>query len=232
MRSSIKALVVVCVLAMSVEAQEVVPATGAGARAVLFSFSGLATLGAGNFDGGVGARYFLSDALAVRGGVRFATAGQDIPANPAAGNTGIDGSRSATVIGVSGAVEFRMAKKRVSPYFGGGASLTMTSTESKSDEQGAPPPVQTVVKNDTGGENVDGVFYRSGTTLAIFGMFGVEFFVYNEMSLSAEYRLGYAMTSRPDEETTVGPVTTTVQAGGGSTLGFTNGGALTLSVYF
>lgn len=232
MRSAWIIVLTLCFVTVSVQAQGVVPATGAGAKAVLFSFSGLATLGAGNFDGGIGGRYFLTDAMSVRGGVRFASAGQDVPANAPAGQQGVDGSLSALVYGVSGAVEIRMARKRVSPYLGGGVSITMTSTESKSSEQGNPPPAQTVVKNDNGGEVVNGTFYSAGTTLSLFGLFGVEFFLYEEMSLAAEYRLGYASTSRPDEETTVGPTTTTVQSGGGSTLGFTNGGALTLAVYF
>jgi len=234
MKSIVSLFTVLALLTVTSHAQEVVPATGAGARAVLFSFAGLSFLGAGNFNGGVGGGYFLSDAMAVRGGVQFASASQDNPANPGVNQQGIDGSRSALTYGVSAALEIRMAKRRVSPYFGGGVLFTVSSTELNSAEVGNPPPTQTVTKNSAGGLIVNGTTYTAGTTLTVFGMMGVEFFLYNEMSLAAEYRLGYGSTSRPDQEISNGTTTTTTttKVGGGSTLGFSNGGALTLSVYF
>ena len=40
-------------------AQKDGPFIGAGSKAVLFNFSGLANLGANNFDGGAGFKFFL-----------------------------------------------------------------------------------------------------------------------------------------------------------------------------
>lgn len=224
-------LVSAFLLASTVQAQDVMPVYGAGAKAVLFSFSGLATLGAGTFDGGVGGKYYLSDEMAVRGGLQFASASQDVAANPNPGQTGTDGSLSASRIGVSAAVELHMTKKRVSPYIGGGVMFSTTSTESKSVEVGAPPATPTTTKNDVSGEVVNGSFYQGASTFTVFGMLGVEFFLYNEMSLSAEYRIGFSSSSRPDMEMSNGTVTVTQKVGGGSTIGFSTGGALTLAVY-
>ncbi len=212
-------------------AQDVVPSLAGGSKAVLFSFGGFSFLSAGTFDGGIGARYYLSNDLAVRAGVQFTSASQTNPANPVAPNTGEDGSASASALGVSGAAEWHMGRARVIPYIGAGLSLTTTSTESKNVVTGNPPPAQTTTKNRSAGESVNGIGYVGGSSFQVFGLLGVEFFLYKEVSLAAEYRLGYASTSRKDQEVTTGTTTTTTKIGSGSTLGISNSGSLTLAVY-
>ena len=212
--------------------QDVVPSLAGGSKAVLFSFGGLAFLSAGTFDGGVGARYYLSDGFAVRAGLQFTSASQTNPANPVAPQTGEDGKASASAFGLSGAAELHMGKGRVIPYVGAGLGFTTTSTESKNIVVGNPPPAQTTTKNRTAGETVNGTAYTSGSALQVFGLLGVEFFLYKELSLAAEYRLGYMSTSRPDQEVTSGTTTTTTKVGSGSTVGISNSGLLTLAVYF
>lgn len=227
-------LLVVAILVLAsgaVQAQDVVPSISAGSKALLFSFSGLAFLNAGAFDGGVGAKYFLSENLAVRGGLNFVSASQTVPANPNPAQQGIDGSISATTIGVSAAAELHMGKGRVRPFLGGGAAFAMTSTENKSDEVGNPPPAQTVIKNRIGGETIDGTNYQGATTLSVFGLAGFEFFLYKEVSLSAEYRLGFTTSGLKDQEVTAGTVTATTKAGTATGIGFASSGALTLAVY-
>jgi len=91
-----------------------------GSKAVLFSFSGLSFLGADNFDGGTGMKFFFNSPMALRVGVLVNTSGTTIPANPGVGESGIDGSTSQTTFGAETALEFHLTTSRVSPYFGGG----------------------------------------------------------------------------------------------------------------
>ena len=226
------AVVALTTLVSLSSAQDVIPSLAGGSKAILFSFGGLSFLSAGTFDGGIGARYYLSDGFAVRAGLQFTSASQTNPANPAAPQTGEDGKASSSAFGLSGAAEWHMGKARVIPYFGAGLSFTTTSTESKNAVVGNPPPAQTTTKNRTAGETVNGTAYVSGSALQVFGLLGVEFFLYKELSLAAEYRLGYMSASRPDQEVTAGTTTTTTKVGSGSTVGISNSGLLTLAVYF
>ena len=77
-----------------------------GSKAVLFSFSGLSNLGANNFDGGAGIKFFLTPPMALRFGVQVGLSGSTIPANPSTGETGIDGSTSQTTFGIEAALEY------------------------------------------------------------------------------------------------------------------------------
>ncbi len=212
--------------------QDVIPSVGPGSKAVLFSFGGLSFLSAGTFDGGVGARYYLNENMSVRAGLQFTSASQTTSANPGAGQVGADGSASATVIGVEGAAEWHMGKGRVIPYMGLGAGFSTTSTDSKPAVTGIAPLTQSETKNAQGGLTVNGNTYSGGTTFQVFALAGVEFFLYKELSLSAEYQLGYMSVSRKDQEFIVGGTTTTTKVGSASNVGITNSGLLTLSVYF
>jgi opacity protein-like surface antigen len=210
--------------------QDVSPSLGAGSKAMLFTFSGLSFLGANAFDGGFGAKYYLAGPLALRAGLQFTVANQDIPANPPAGVTGTDGSRSATGYGISAAVEYHFLTTRVSPYVGGGLSFNNLTTETKSAV--IAPATQTITKNSQTAVAINGTNYTAGMNLGVGGLAGVEFFVTKEISLSGEYQLGYTMTSHPDQEVTNGNTTVTTQVGGGTTIGIGAVGALTLAVYF
>jgi outer membrane protein W len=212
--------------------QDVVPSIGPGSKAVLFSFGGLSFLSAGTFDGGLGGRYYLSESMSVRAGIQFTSASQTTSANPGTIQVGADGRASATVMGLEGAAEWHMGKGRVMPYVGLGAAFSTTSTDSKPVIVGLPPLTQPETKNATGGLTVNGTTYRGGTSFQIFGLAGVEFFLYKELSLAAEYQLGYTTTSRKDQEVTSGGTTTTTKVGSASNIGITNSGVLTLSVYF
>ncbi|HWP82494.1 MAG TPA: outer membrane beta-barrel protein [Bacteroidota bacterium] len=222
----------VVLFALPARSQDVVPSIQASSKALLFSFSGFSFLSAGNFEGGIGGKYYLSETMAVRGGVQFASASQDVPANPATGQTGTDGEISASRFGVAGAVELHLSKGRVRPYVGGGLGFSTTSTESKNAVVGNPPPSQTTTKNRQVGESIGGVTYTAGSMLSIYGLAGVEFFLYKEISLAAEYRLGFSSISRPDQEVTSGTTTVTTKVGGSSAIGVNSAGVLTLAVYF
>lgn len=207
-------------------AQGVAPNLVKGSKSMLFSFNGLSNLGAGNFEGGVGVKYYYKAGLAFRASLQFSTLSEDIPANPPAGVQGIDGERSGSSFGVSAAAELHRGTGRVSAYFGGGLGFSKTSTESKSAVIGTAS--QTIVKNRQAGE----LGFLGGSSFNLFALAGVEFFIFKEVSLAAEYRLGFLKLSRADQETTSGNQTSTIKVGDRSGFGIDNAGVLTLAVYF
>jgi len=211
--------------------QGVTPDLAKGKTAMLFSFSGLSNLNAGDFEGGLGVKYYYQQDLALRLGLQFATASEDVPANPSPGQTGIDGEQSATRFGISAAAELHRGVGRANAYLGAGLGFSRTSTESKSPALGAIS--QVVVKNNDGGENIAGAgTFFGGSAFSLFALAGVEFFVVKEVSLAAEYRLGFLSLSRADEERTAGNQTLTTKVGGSSSVGIANSGVLTLAFYF
>jgi hypothetical protein len=206
--------------------QDNVLGPSAGSKGILFSFDGLANLGAGTYAGGFGAKLYLSDYMAVRGMLQLALASQTIPANPAPGQASADGSKSGNSFGVGGAIELHLTKSRISPYIGGGILFSTTSTESKNAVVGG--AAQATIKNNLNGETVNGSNFQAGTTIMIGGIIGMEYYVTNGVSLSAEYQIGFTSFSQKDEEYPGG----TAKGGSGSLIGISTAGALTLAVYF
>jgi len=199
------------------------PGSAAGDKGILFQFSGLNVLGAGAYNGGFGAKIFLSDYMAVRGVISLGISSSKTPANPPTGQVGVDGENSSSTFGIGGAIEIHLTKSRISPFIGGGVMLTTRSTESKPAAYGAPgvPINQTVTKNAGG-----------YTEFSFGGILGVEYYVTDGVSLSAEYLVGVALTSNKDIEVTTATTTTTTAQGSSTNIGITNGGTLTLAVYF
>ena len=194
-----------------------------GSKAFLFEFSGLDNLSANSFNGGVGGKYYIKSNMAVRGGLQFVNINQDFPFQ---GTGGIDGEAQASQYGIFGAIEIHLDTSRVNPYWGAGLGISFTSTESKTTE--ADPIDQETIQN-----NRDGEFgYFGGTEFNIFGMVGVEIFILKNLSLAAEYRLGFSTISRYDEEVTQGNVTVTTKQGSINQIGIESSGVLTLAVYF
>ena len=206
-------------------AQKDGPFIAAGSKAVLFSFSGLSNLGANNFDGGAGMKFYLTTPLALRVGVQVGISGTTIPANPGTNESGIDGSTSSTTFGIEGAVEYHITTSRLTPYFGGGVGFGMISNESKPPVTGTGTLYQRTTKNGPG----------AGTTLNFFALMGVEYFIVNEISLAAEYRLGYSLLSPKDTEVSSSDpnfTTVTTKNTSSHSLYLNSTGVLTLAVYF
>ena len=220
------------VLTSSVCYAQDTPDMTAGTKALLFTFNGLSFISAGNFDGGGGFKYYIAEGLAVRGALVFSNAHNTLAANPVAPATGTDGSQSATTAGFSAALERHLAKARVSPYIGGGGSFSVTSTEAKNIVVGNPPPAQTTIKNAGAGETINGQFFQGGRTGGVFGLIGFEFFLKKEISFSGEYRLGYATTSRKDQQISVAGATVTTKVGSSHAFNLASQGLFTLAVYF
>lgn len=218
-------------LMQSLALAQVTPALQSGSKALLFNFSGLDNLNANSFNGGIGVKYYLSPSTAFRGGLQFASASEDNPANPPSGVQAQDGEISGTRVGIAGALEFHSGTGRVTPMWGLGAAISITSTERKNPNFG-PASDQIIVKNSANGENINGLNFEGGSQLDLFALFGAEFFIVKEASLAAEYRFGFSKISRKDQETTQGPNTSTTKLGGGSGFGIATAGVLTLAIYF
>ena len=210
-------------------AQDFATSVGQGSKGLLFSFSGLSNLGVNNFNGGLGGKFFLSNAMALRAAILFSHANQEVLANPGVGQVGTDGSQTGTEFGISAGMEYHLLSTRVSPYVGAEIGFSSASTESKSAGSVTPPTVftQTTTKNSTGGL----LGYLAGMNISISAILGVEFFLTKELSLAGEYQLGYGMLSRPDMEVITGPTTTKTKSGSFSAIGVSTT-ALTLAVYF
>lgn len=221
---------ILCLLPALAFAQ-VTPNLQSGTKALLFNFTGLDNLNANSFNGGFGGKLYLSPTMAVRGGLQFVSANQDRPANAPAGTQAQDGEVSASTLGFNGAIEIHSGASRVSPFLGVGAGFSTTSTENKNINFG-PSSSQRVVKNDPDGETINGNTFTAGNRFDIFGLIGAEFFIVKELSLAAEYRLGFSKISGKDAEVSQGTNSDKFKVGGTSGFGIATGGALTLSFYF
>lgn len=210
---------------------QVTPRLQSGGKALLFSFSGLDNLNANSFNGGFGGKYFLSPTMALRLGVQLATASQDIPANPPAGLDGQDGKISGGAWGLNGALELHGGTGRVSPFVGLGIAYSTTSTENK-DANIGPASGQTVIKNNPSGETIGGITFVPGNRFDVFALLGAEFFIVKELSLAAEYRLGFSNIAGKDVEVTQGTSSNKFKVGGTSGFGVDTAGVLTLAFYF
>ncbi|MDR3666271.1 MAG: outer membrane beta-barrel protein [Ignavibacteriaceae bacterium] len=220
------ALIIVIFTCISFAQKDHDPFMYTGSKAILFSFSGLSNLGANNFDGGAGIKFFLTSPMALRIGVQVNAAGTTTPANPITGEVGLDGSTTSTTIGVDAALEYHMTTTRLSPYFGGGVGFATTSNQSIPAVTGTTAPLYQITTKDGPG---------AGLTFNVFALMGAEYFIVNEVSLSAEYRLGYSLLSPSDMVvSTSRPNVPSVTTKGVSShdLYLNSAGFLTLAIYF
>jgi opacity protein-like surface antigen len=140
-----------------------------GDKAILFNFVGLNNLGLNGYMGGFGAKYFLSNGLALRALLQF----------------GIDDSTTKTTpkttdntftIGVGGAVEYHLPLfSSVSPYLGGEVGY-ITSTYKH---------------NHFAGDETK----TTSTTFEVGALGGVEYYFNQNLSLGAEYQFGLSTAS-------------------------------------
>jgi hypothetical protein len=221
-----KVALIMAFLVCTTFAQKDNPFIYSGSKAVLFSFSGLSNLGANNFDGGAGIKFFLTPPMALRIGVQLNSSGTTTPANLVGTQVGIDGSTTSTTFGADVALEYHFTTTRCTPYFGGGIGFSMSTNERKPVVTGPSAPVyQDTYKNEAG----------AGTSLNFFALMGVEYFIVNEISLAAEYRLGYSLLSPKDTEhsnSAPGFITITTKGTSSHSLYLNSTGVLTLAVYF
>ena len=214
-------------------AQDFQPAAKSGAKSLNFTFAGLGGFGIGpaGVNGGFGVSYFMSNDAALRLGLQIKSNSSTQPWNDPSGNgtnPGADGSTSNFALGVG--IDYLMymysMTPRVKPYMGLGVFVTMNSSDTKFQISNAAANGQaTETKNGNGNE---------GLTFGAAGIAGAEFFLYSELSLSAEYQLNLiSMTSKSDRTQSSKGLSDVTTKQGGSTqiLGFGTVGA-TLHIYF
>jgi len=201
------------------------PLTQSGDKALLFDLGGLANLAAGNYGGGLGAKFYIAPDLALRLSLGFRTSTQTDKntQSPLPPDRIGESNLTSTEFSVAPAVTYNLAKSStVVAYVGGMVGLT--TTKEKREGNSAGPGVGF----DRGEE-----YRESTTTWGFAGILGAEWFPWENISLSAEYRLGYSRSSSTTESTTTA---TTVTVDGPTTSGFglgsANSAAFTLSFYF
>jgi opacity protein-like surface antigen len=213
-------------------AQDIVPAAKAGAKSFNFTFNGLGTFGIGpsGINDGLGLSYFMSNDAALRLGLQLKLTSSTTPWNDNSGNGSNPGSDgSASTFGLGLGADYLMyvsgMSPRVKPYMGAGVFVMLNSSDTKFGvANNAANGTETEEKNRNGNE---------GLSFGVAGIAGAEFFIYNELSLSAEYQLNViSLTSRADKvvSTKGHSDVTTKQGSAMQILGFGTVGA-TLHIY-
>lgn len=232
-----KKLIVLIVAALTAVgtlcAQEFKPVAKAGAKSLNFTFAGLGGFGIGpaGVNGGISGSYFTSNDAALRLGLQVVSNSSTQPWNDLSGNgtnPGSDGSASTFGLGVGFDYLSYLGSMtpRVKPYVGAGVFAKLTSSVTKpAIANSAGNGATTEIKNSNGND---------GLAFGLAGIAGAEFFLYPEISLSAEYQLNFiSMTLRSDQVISYkgNPSRTTKQGSATQILGFGTLGA-TLHIYF
>jgi opacity protein-like surface antigen len=225
MKRLITLIVVLSIVASVSLAADPKPVTNKGAKALLFDLGGLASLSAGNYGGGLGAKYYIATDLALRLSLGFRTSSETEKniQNPLPAGRLAESKLTSTAFTITPAVTYNIAKtSTVAAYVGG--MLSFTAAQDKREGNNT----NLNVGFDSGES------YRESTTAwGIAGILGVEWFPWENISFSGEYRLGYSYSSGETESVSTAATTTidgpnTSQFG----LGSANTAALTLAIYF
>jgi opacity protein-like surface antigen len=213
------------VASLAYAGDDVTPAAKAGAVSLNFTFGGLGAFNLGgsgpapfNTPAGISVSFFLGNTDAFRVGLQAQNWSQTIPWTGTV--SGTDGSNSALGLGLSGDyLKYIGTSSRVRPYLGLGVLVTYSTNDHKDPAAAGQTQQET---QDT---------QPAGLALGTRGILGAEFFIYNELSVSAEYQLNlYSLTSYSDTKRTVGTTTTATKYGSATQLfGF---GALGATVHF
>lgn len=227
-------LVAVIMLSSFTSAQDFqMKSLNAGDESINFTFGGLGAFGLGpaGISGGISGSYFLDGNSAVRIGLQVRSSSSTTPWNDLSGNAtnpGSDGSFSSFTLGIG--ADYLMYVKtsgRVRTYLGGGVSLSMLTSNNK-------PALPNSAGPGTVTETKNGTYGNEGTTIALAGLAGAEFFLYPELSISGEYQLNlFSLTSRSDTEVSIKGQSSVKSKKGSLTqiLGFGAAGA-TVHIYF
>jgi len=134
-----------------------------GSKAVLFNFDGF---NANEYQGGIGGKYFLSDAMTLRAMLMFGIDNSTI-------KTAIEQTDNSVSFGIGAGLEYHFPlTSNVSPYIGGALSYTTRA------ETVNPESAKTI--NDA---------------FELCALGGIEYFFSQTLSLCAEYQFGFTTTS-------------------------------------
>ncbi len=209
MKRFVFCLLALTFLAYGAQAAEV--NTSAGDKALVFQFSGLSALGLSGYNGGVGARYYLSDGMAIRPGLDIGVSSMETK-----GVAGFsDEKDSRTSLGLSVALEKHLTgPTAISPYIGAGLGFGMSSVV---EEPSVPssPASGTILKTTD-----------SSTNFGVFVLGGFEWGFTESLTLGGEYRAGLNYGSGDTETERQGAATVKTDETTSLNLGFS-----TASVY-
>jgi len=199
-----------------------------GDAAMLFSFSGLANLGANSYGGGFGYKKFMNDKMAIRGLIDLYNYSGTISWNPefwGEGYVGDDGKSTEFEVDLGVAAEIHRNTGKVDPYYGGGVGFTINRTKYVDPAVGIQGTALAAkeTKNDLDGD--------ARTVFSAFGLLGLEYTVNSLITLAAEYRLGFNFVGQPDMKETEPSGTETSYSGSKYTFISLGAQALTLAVY-
>ncbi len=205
-------------LVFRAHAQEITAKTKHQDAALLFQFNGFGNLATGGLGAvetprdasgastitvsGIGGKYFTAENVAVRAALTFARE----TASQAQSGSIAEFTEISTTIGVEGGAEVHLHNKRLSPYFGGliGYSRGAFSRTQSGSQSSA---------------------MRNGFGIA--GILGAEFFLFEQVSLAAEYRAVYQRTTVSNTLSNG----TRIDAPEQTKIGFFSQGFLTLGLY-
>jgi hypothetical protein len=223
-------LLAVSVLCANVFASDTKPMTKQGDTALLFTLGGLSNLAAGNFQGGLGLKYFILRNVAIRLGLGFSSSSEKFK-NPAVGPlppTVLGESKyTATTFSIAPGVVYDFATSgSVVAYVGGQVYFATTSREQDGTTSGNIPNPN---PSYTSGQKIK----ISTTDIGVGALVGVEWFAWDNISFGAEYGFGF-LTNSGKTEVTAGNTTTSTDSPTFTTISLTSlsGGNLTLAVYF
>ncbi len=167
MHRSIILLSLLTLFAVSgVVSQTLKPPSG-GNKALLFNFVGLSTISLDAYQGGIGGKYFLSDALALRAMLQLSVNDQTAKTTPQETNNTLG-------FGIGGALEYHLPlSSSVSPYLGGGLSVSMATNK----------------------QNQYAETKTTDLAIGVGVLAGVEYFFNQNLSLAGEYQFGFSASS-------------------------------------
>lgn len=203
-----------------------------GDKALLFQFNGLANLSAGSFMSSprtsigaldipqfnaIGVKYYFSDGFAGRAALLL---GYNSETEKAATGGFTDRKESSMGLGLEFGIQSNLIKSgSFVGYLGAVAGFAMINGTTEPSVI-SPPSTGTITKYDA-----------SGTMFGLGGIGGFEYFIYDRISLAAEYQFGITFGSGTYELTRQAQPTTTFDLPSFMSLGF-NTVSFKLAAYF
>lgn len=206
--------------------------TSAGDKALLFQFNGLANLGTGSFMSSpntsvgildipqfnaIGVKYYFSDGFAGRAALLL---GYNSETEKAGTGGFTDRKESSMGLGLEFGIQSNIIKSgSFVGFIGATAGFAMVSGTLEPSTV-SPPPTGVVTKYDA-----------SATMFGLGGIAGFEYFIYDRISLAAEYQFGLVLGGGTYELTRQAQPTTTFDLPSMMSLGF-NTVSFKLAAYF
>jgi hypothetical protein len=207
--------------------ETVKPITKAGSKALLFDLGGLAALSAGNYQGGLGFKYYISSGFAVRAALGFGSSSETtknpstvvpLPANQLGESKLTD-----MAFTIAPGIQYNLVTTNAVVAYAG-AQISYTSRNQERTGNNAGLGVGFVKDNS----------YK--TSSSIFGaaaFIGVEWFPWDNISFAGEYRFGFSSSSgKSESSSTAGSASQDAPSSTEFGISSANGANLTLAVYF